>query len=51
MAEKLIFRQRMVFAKNLGFGVGFGHRNNTTPQSPGNWLGPESRFICWCVRC
>jgi len=24
------FRQRTVFAKNLGFGVGFGYRNNTT---------------------
>ena len=30
MAEKPRFRQRTVFAKNLGFGVGFGYRNNTT---------------------
>ena len=29
MAEKPRFRQRTVFAKNLGFGVGFGYRNNT----------------------
>jgi len=30
MAEKPRFRRRKVFAKNLGFGVGFGYRNNTT---------------------
>jgi len=30
MAEKPRFRRRTVFAKNLGFGVGFGYRNNTT---------------------
>ena len=29
MAEKPRFRRRTVFAKNLGFGVGFGYRNNT----------------------
>jgi len=29
MAEKPRFRQGTVFAKNLGFGVGFGYRNNT----------------------
>ena len=29
MAEKPRFRRQMVFAKNLGFGVGFGYRNNT----------------------
>jgi len=29
MAEKPRFRQRTVLAKNLGFGVGFGYRNNT----------------------
>jgi len=27
------FRQQTVFAKNLGFGVGFGYRNNTTKFS------------------
>jgi len=27
--KKTRFRQRTVFAKNLGFGVGFGYRNNT----------------------
>jgi len=31
MAEKPRFRWRTVFAKNLGFGVGFGYRNNTKP--------------------
>jgi len=30
MAEKPSFRQGTVFAKNLGFGVGFGYRNNTS---------------------
>jgi len=29
MAEKPRSRQRTVFAKNLGVGVGFGYRNNT----------------------
>jgi len=29
MAEKPRFRRRTVFAKNLGFGVSFGYRNNT----------------------
>ena len=29
MAEKPRFRRRTVFAKNLGFDVGFGYRNNT----------------------
>ena len=29
MAEKPRFRWQTVFAKNLGFGVGFGYRNNT----------------------
>ena len=29
MAEKPGFRRGTVFAKNLGFGVGFGYRNNT----------------------
>jgi len=28
--KKTRFRWRTVFAKNLGFGVGFGYRNNTT---------------------
>jgi len=32
MAEKPRFRRRTVFAKNLGFGVGFRYRNNTTPN-------------------
>jgi len=30
MAEKPRFRRQTVFAKNLGFGVGFGYRNNTS---------------------
>jgi len=34
MAEKRRFRRVMVFAKNLGFGVGFGYRNNTITKSP-----------------
>jgi len=32
MAEKPRFWRRTVFAKNLGFGVGFGYRNNTIKQ-------------------
>jgi len=34
MVEKPRFRQRTVFAKNLGFGVGFGYRNNTIRMLP-----------------
>jgi len=34
MAEKPRFRRRMVFAKNLGFGVGLGYCNNTTDNFP-----------------
>jgi len=34
MAEKPRFRRRTVFAKNLGFGVGFGYRNNTNLYNP-----------------
>ena len=30
MTEKPRFQRRTVFAKNLGFGVGFGYRNNTS---------------------
>ena len=30
MAEKPRFRRGTVFVKNLGFGVGFGYRNNTS---------------------
>ena len=36
MAEKPRFRQRTVFAKNLGFGVGFGYRNNTSSVGYGS---------------
>jgi len=28
--KKPRFRRQTVFAKNLGFGVGFGYRNNTS---------------------
>ena len=30
--KKPRFRRRTVFAKNLGFGIGFGYRNNTTSR-------------------
>jgi len=43
MAEKPRFRRRTVFPKNLGFGVGFGYRNNTNrhaPKSGGGVLCP-----------
>jgi len=33
MAKKPRFRRPTVFAKNLGFGVGCGYRNNTTIQA------------------
>jgi len=33
MAEKPRFWRWTVFAKNLGFGVGFGYRNNTITAS------------------
>jgi len=33
MAKKPRFRRRTVFAKNIGFSVGFGYRNNTTRKS------------------
>jgi len=36
MAEKPRFRRHTVFAKNLGFGVGFGYHNNTTSLY---WMG------------
>ena len=37
MVEKPRFRRRTVFAKNLGFGVGFGYRNNTSADVPGHF--------------
>jgi len=36
MAEKPRFRRRTVFAKNLGFGVGFGYCNNTNNNNNNN---------------
>jgi len=41
--KKPRFRRRTVFAKNLGFGVGFGYRNNTSAYGncPDLLLGHE----------
>jgi len=39
--KKSRFRRRMVFAKNLGFGVGFGYLNNTN-QLPRAFKSPLS---------
>jgi len=47
MVEKPRFRRGTVFAKNLGFGVSFGYRNNTSPQTAkiGWWLwGTPANF-------
>ena len=43
MAEEPRFRRRTVFAKILGFGVGFGYRNNTID----NW----NLLNASCVKC
>ena len=57
MAEKPRFRRGTVLAKNLGFGVGFGYRNNTTrnplkfagvPQTTGSVsaaIGPKFTIL------
>jgi len=48
MAEKPRFRRRTVFAKKLGFGVGFGYRHNTnfgSTRTPGYLiLGVLAKF-------
>jgi len=57
MEEKPRFRRRTVFAKNLGFGVGFGYRNNTRANWPGcywpirSWerIGPGAKRL-WIVK-
>jgi len=49
MTEKPRFWRRTVFAKNLGFGVGFEYRNNTTREC-GMYAGiPTVSCIhnCW----
>jgi len=53
MAEKPRFRQRTVFAKNLGFGVGFGYRNNTIHNQSYSlieakkWLPWQPALVAW----
>ena len=50
MAEKPRFQRQTVFAKNLGFGVGFGYRNNTTfdlgqwSYMAGHAVNPSTKF-------
>jgi len=44
--KKPRFRRWTVFAKNLGFGVGFGYRNNTTVQCRKVWLTPNTGVPC-----
>jgi len=58
MAEKPRFRRRTVFAKKLGFGVGFGYRNNTSvpqlvEQLINTTLSPAffGKFVCQPLRC
>ena len=52
MAEKPRFWRQTVFAKNLGFGVGFGYRNNTTANACGaerKMLASACTRICLVV--
>jgi len=52
MAEKPRFWRQTVFAKNLGFGVGFGYRNNTTANAYGaerKMLASACTRICLVV--
>jgi len=52
MAEKPRFRRGTVFAKNLGFGVGFGYRNNTNfPTFSVLHLYPVFYFLPHCWLC
>jgi len=46
MAEKPRFWRRTVFAKNLGFGVGFGYRNNTNKNIAGRFFELVTKHAC-----
>jgi len=52
MAKKPRFRRWTVFAKNLGFGVSFGYRNNTNDiilASVSDTAAVDARFYIRCT--